>query len=60
MTVWKNTSTLAADAIAMATDILAGKKPSTSSTYNNGIKDIPAKQTAVTVLTKDNLNIYSK
>ena len=44
----------------MATDILAGKKPSTSSTYNNGIKDIPAKQTAVTVLTKDNLNIYSK
>jgi len=60
MTVWKNTSTLAADAIAMATDILAGKKPSTSSTYDNGVKAIPAKQTAVTVLTKDNLNIYSK
>jgi len=60
MTVWKNTSTLAADAITMATDILAGKKPSTSSKYNNGVVDVAAKQTAVTVLTKENLSIYSK
>ncbi len=57
MTVWKNTSTLAADAIAMTTDILAGKKPSTSSSYDNGSKQIPAKQTAVTVITKNNIKL---
>lgn len=60
MTVWKNTGILAADAIKMATDILSGNKPETSSTYNNGVIDVPSKQTAVTVLTKDNLNIYTK
>ena len=58
MTVWKNTGILASDAIKMATDILSGNKPETSSTYNNGVIDVPSKQTAVTVLTKDNLNIY--
>lgn len=55
MTVWKNTMTLAADAIDMATDIIEGKMPMTSSTYNNGKKDVPAKQTNITVITKDNV-----
>ncbi|MBR7064884.1 MAG: sugar-binding protein [Treponema sp.] len=57
MTVWKNTKTLAQDAIAMATSILEGKTPSTTSTYNNGVKDVPAKQTPVQVITKDNVKL---
>ena len=55
MTVWKNTMTLAADAIDMATDIIEGKKPVTTSTYDNGKKQVLAKQTNVTVITKDNV-----
>ena len=55
MTVWKNTMTLAADAINMATDIIGGKKPVTTSTYDNGKKQVLAKQTSVTVITKDNV-----
>jgi putative multiple sugar transport system substrate-binding protein len=57
MTVWKNTKTLAHDAIEMATAILAGKKPVTTGSYNNGSRDVPAKQTAVTVITRDNVNL---
>jgi len=59
MTVWKNTKTLAHDAIEMATAILAGKTPATTGSYNNGAKDVPAKQTAVTVITKDNVNLLT-
>ena len=55
MTVWKNTMALAADAIDMATDIIEGKKPVTTSTYDNGKKQVLAKQTNVTVITKDNV-----
>lgn len=59
MTVWKNTKTLAHDAIEMATAILAGKKPVTTGSYNNGVKDVPAKQTEVTVITKDKVNLLT-
>jgi len=57
MTVWKNTSTLAADAIDMAMDVLKGKTPATTSTYDNNVKKVAAKQTAVTVITKDNVKL---
>lgn len=53
MTVFKNTNTLAADTVAMAQKILAGETPETSTTYNNGNIDVPSKQTAVDVVTKD-------
>jgi len=55
MTVFKDTRTLAADAVAMATAILGKKTPATDSTYNNGKIDVPSKQTPVVVVTKDNV-----
>ena len=55
MTVFKDTRTLAADSVAMAVDILDGKEPATDSTYNNEKIDVPAKQTAIVVVTKDNV-----
>lgn len=54
MTVFKNTSVLAADSVAMALAVLNGESVATDTTYNNGSKDVPAKQTDVTVVTKDN------
>jgi len=55
MTVFKDTRTLASDACAMAKAILDGKTPETDSTYNNTTVDVPAKQTPVVVVTKDNV-----
>ena len=55
MTVFKDTRVLAADSVAMALDILAGNTPATDTTYNNEAKDVPAKQTDVTVVTQDNV-----
>lgn len=55
MTVFKDTRVLAADSVAMALDILAGNTPATDTTYNNEAKDVPAKQTEVTVVTQDNV-----
>ena len=54
MTVFKNTATLAADACTMATSVLKGETAATDTTYNNGVKDVPSKQTNVTVVTADN------
>ena len=55
MTVFKDTRVLAADSVAMALDILGGNTPATDTTYNNEAKDVPAKQTNVTVVTQDNV-----
>lgn len=55
MTVFKDTRVLAADSVAMALDILGGNTPATDTTYNNEAKDVPAKQTDVTVVTQDNV-----
>jgi len=55
MTVFKDVRTLVTDAITMATDVLGGKTPVTTGTYNNLKKDVPAKQTAVVVVTADNV-----
>ncbi|MCR5216589.1 MAG: sugar-binding protein [Lachnospiraceae bacterium] len=55
MTVFKDTRTLAADSVAMAMNILEGKEPATDTTYNNDKIDVPAKQTSIVVVTKDNV-----
>lgn len=55
MTVFKDTRTLAADSVAMALAVLKGEKVETTTTYNNGKIDVPAKQTDIVVVTKDNV-----
>ena len=55
MTVFKDTRTLAADSVAMAVSILKGEAPATDTTYNNEAIDVPAKQTDIVVVTKDNV-----
>lgn len=55
MTVFKDTRTLAADSVAMAVSVLNGEIPATDTTYNNEAKDVPAKQTDIIVVTKDNV-----
>lgn len=55
MTVFKDTRTLAADSVAMALAVLNGETVPTTTTYNNGVIDVPAKQTDVVVVTKDNV-----
>lgn len=55
MTVFKDTRTLAADSVSMAVDVLEGKTPETDTTYNNDSIDVPAKQTPIVVVTKENV-----
>lgn len=55
MTVFKDTRVLASDAMKMAIEILEGRTPVTDTTYNNGVIDVPAKQSPVIVVTKDNV-----
>ncbi len=55
MTVFKDTRTLAKDAMDMAIAIISGQTPTTDASYNNLVKDVPAKQTPVVVVTKDNV-----
>ena len=55
MTVFKDTRTLAADSVAMALSVLKGEEVETTTTYNNGKIDVPAKQTDIVVVTKDNV-----
>lgn len=55
MTVFKDTRTLAADAMNMAIEVIKGNTPSTDTTYNNEKIDVKAKQTPTVVVTKDNV-----
>ena len=55
MTVFKDVRTLVADAIGMAIDVLDGKTPETTGTYNNGKVDVKAKQTDVIVVDQENV-----
>ena len=55
MTVFKDTRTLAADSVEMAVAILKGETPVTDVNYNNEVKDVPAKETPIVVVTKENL-----
>lgn len=54
MTVFKDVRTLVKDAIGMAVDVLDGKTPATTGSYNNGKIDVPAKQTNVVVVDQSN------
>lgn len=55
MTVFKDTRTLATDAMNMAIAILRGQTPETDATYNNTVVDVPSKQSPVVIVTKDNV-----
>jgi len=55
MTVFKDTRTLAADAIDMAIAVLDGSTVQTTGSYNNGVKNVAAKQTDVVVVTQNNV-----
>lgn len=55
MTVFKDTRTLAQDAMDMAITIMQGNTPELDAAYNNLAKDVPSKQTPVVVVTKDNV-----
>ncbi|MBS4196401.1 sugar ABC transporter substrate-binding protein [Lederbergia citri] len=55
MTVFKDVRTLVADAMGIAVDILDGKTPETTGSYDNGSKEVPAKQTDVIVVEQENV-----
>ncbi|HQG39265.1 MAG TPA: sugar ABC transporter substrate-binding protein [Spirochaetia bacterium] len=55
MTVLKDVRTLVQDAINAAIAYMKGSNPPVTTTYNNGKKDVPAKPTAIVVVTKDNV-----
>ena len=55
MTVFKDVRTLVADAMGMAVDVLDGKKPETTGSYDNGSMEVPAKQTDVIVIEPENV-----
>lgn len=55
MTVFKDVRILVKDAIGMAVDVLEGKTPETTGTYNNKVVDVKAKQTAVQVVDASNV-----
>lgn len=54
--IYKDTRELAKTAVAMASDVLAGKTPSTNDTktYNNGVKVVPTQLLVPVVIYKDN------
>lgn len=55
MTIFKDTRSLAADAMSMAISVLEGNVPATDTSYNNQTIDVPSKQTDIAVVTKDNV-----
>ncbi|MCR8849418.1 sugar ABC transporter substrate-binding protein [Rossellomorea sp. SC111] len=55
MTVFKDVRTLVTDAMGIAVDVLDGKTPETTGSYDNGKKDVEAKQTEVIVVDQDNV-----
>ncbi|KAA0544068.1 sugar ABC transporter substrate-binding protein [Bacillus sp. BGMRC 2118] len=55
MTVFKDVRTLVTDAMGMAVDVLDGKTPETTGSYDNGKVDVKAKQTDVIVVDKENV-----
>ncbi len=55
MTVLKDVRTLVSDAIAAAMAFLNGETPVETTTYNNNVKDVPAKPSVVVTVTQDNV-----
>lgn len=56
MTIWKNTAELASTTCDMVNAILNGDEPVTSTTYNNGAVEVPSNETAITVITRENIS----
>jgi putative multiple sugar transport system substrate-binding protein len=57
MTVFKDVRTLVKDAISMAVSVLKGETPETTGAYDNGAKEVPAKQSEV--VTVDAANVQA-
>ena len=55
MTVLKDVRTLVNDAIEAAIAFLEGREPEATHTYNNGVKDVPAKPSAVIAVDRENV-----
>jgi putative multiple sugar transport system substrate-binding protein len=55
MTVFKDVRTLVKDAIAASVALLEGKAPAAKGAYNNGKVDVPAIQSAVVTVDKNNV-----
>lgn len=55
MTVFKDVRTLVKDAIGAAVTFLKGNTPEATGYYDNGAMKVPAKQTEVITVTKDNV-----
>ena len=55
MTVFKDVRTLVGDAINAAVALLEGKDPEARGSYNNGATDVPAIQSPVVTVTKENV-----
>ncbi|WP_019414472.1 sugar ABC transporter substrate-binding protein [Paenisporosarcina sp. TG20] len=55
MTVFKDVRTLVEDAMGMAIQVLDGKTPETTGSYDNGNTEVKAKQTDVIVVDKENV-----
>ncbi|MFZ3151955.1 MAG: substrate-binding domain-containing protein, partial [Anaerolineaceae bacterium] len=55
MTVLKDVRTLVSDAIAAAVAFLEGSTPEETTTYNNGVIDVPAKPSAVVSVDQANV-----
>lgn len=55
MTVFKDIRDLVRDAISMALTVLDGNTPETTGFFNNGVIDVPAKQTEVIVVHQGNV-----
>jgi len=53
--VFKDVRTLVKDSIDTAIALLEGKTPETTGSYNNGKIDVPAKQTEIISVDKENV-----
>jgi len=55
MTVFKDVRMLVNDAISAAVALLEGGTPNATGAYNNGAKDVPAIQSEVITVDRDNV-----
>lgn len=55
MTVFKDVRVLVQDAISVAISMLEGGSPEATTTYNNGVKDVPSTPSAVITVSQDNV-----
>jgi putative multiple sugar transport system substrate-binding protein len=55
MTVFKDPRTLAKDTVAAAGAFLQGRTPAATTSYNNGVIDVPFRTSAIVTVTRDNV-----